>query len=443
MISNKILTLLLCCFPLAAFSQTIDRILAVVDEEIILASDLENQYEYYLKNGQKDDGTLRCTIFESLLTSKLLLTKAKLDSLTVSEDRVEEELNHRVGMIVKQVGGEAEVEKIYGKTILQMKMDLRQELREQLLVEEQKKKIWGSIQITPREVRNFFNSIPKDSLPYLPAEVELSHIALAPKPSEESKKTAKQKLEELRKRIVAGEDAFETLAKVYSEDPGSAEQGGFLGEFSKGDMAPEFEEILYNLKENEISPVFESPFGFHLAKLHKRSGEKFSASHILIRPKIDWKDEEAIKSKLASLRRAILKDSIKFAEAARLFSEDNRTKDNGGAITSASGESSIPLDQLEADLYLKIDEMKENDISEPLELINPRGYPRKMFHIILLKRRLPPHRASLKTDYQKFMKAALQAKQAEELEKWFHRTKQQVYIEIKNNECSQALQNWK
>ncbi|MDW8158383.1 MAG: peptidylprolyl isomerase [Bacteroidia bacterium] len=428
---------------LFSYSQTIDKILAVIDEEIILASDLENQYQYYLKNGQKDDGTLRCTIFESLLTNKLLLTKAKLDSLKVSDERVEEELNHRINMIVKQVGSEAEVEKIYGKSILQMKMDLRQELKEQLLVEEQKKKIFASIQITPREVKQFFQSIPKDSLPFLPAEVEIAHIVMAPKPSEASKKVAKQKLEELRARIASGSDSFEMLAKVYSEDPGSAEQGGFLGEFSKGDMVPEFEEVLFNLKENELSSVFETPYGFHLAKLHKRTNERLSASHILIRPKIDAKDEEAIKLKLKALRSAILRDSIKFAEAARIFSEDSRTKDNGGTITSATGESSIPLDQLDADLYLKIDQMKENEISEPLEILNPRGYPSRTYHIILLKKRLPPHRASLKTDYQKFMKAALQAKQSEELEKWFHKTKQQIYIEIKNNECSQALQNWK
>lgn len=423
-------------------AQPLDRILAVIDDEVVLYSEVENQYEYYLKNGQKDDGTLRCMIFESLLTSKLLLSKARIDSLVVNEDQIEGELNRRIEAIIRQVGSIEEVQKIYGKSILEMKMDLRPDIAEQLLIDEQKKKVFNGVEVTPREIKTFFQGVPKDSLPYFPAEVELSHIVIKPKPSAVSKKEAKEKLKKVRAEILEGKATFEFMAKVYSQDPGSSKNGGSLGEFGRGEMVPEFEEVLYNLTPGAISEVFESPFGFHIIQLHKRMGDRVQASHILVRGAITKEDEQKAVQRLKEIHALIKSDSLSFERAANDYSEDKRTASNGGMITTPAGDVRVPLDQLDADLYLKMDQMKVGEISEPLEFISQEGELAKAYHIIWLKKRIPPHRANLKDDYQKFQQAALQARQAEELQKWFQKTKKQVFIEIKDNECSQALQNW-
>lgn len=420
-------------------AQPVDRIMAIVDNEIILLSDLNGQYDYAVKNGQKDDGTLRCAIFEQALMSKLLLSKAKSDSLKVSDDQVEGEMKRRVDGMAAQLGSIQELEKVYRKSLPEIKVDLRTSIRDQLLIDQQRQKIFDAITATPKEVKEFFNKIPKDSLPYLPAEVELSHIMVKPVPSEASKAEAKKRLQDIREQIIAGQMKFEQMARFYGMD-GTAQQDGFLGEFGRGMMTPEFEEVVYTLNEGGVSEVFETPFGYHIAKLHKKLGDRVTASHILIIPKILPDDETAAMEKLTRLKKRILADSINFELAANDFSEDKRTKDNGGVFLSNSGETRIPLDQLDADLYFKIDQMKVGEISDPVEYRRPGEG--KAFHIVKLRARIPPHLASLKDDYQKFQNACVQAKQAEAMEKWLKKSRTQVFIEIKDNDCSQALQNW-
>lgn len=423
--------------------QSIDQIWAVLDEEVILQSDIERQYDYYLKNGKKDDGTLKCTIFENLLSSKLLLAKAKIDSLTVSENQVEEELNQRVNSILRQLGGSTEeLERIYGKTIIELKIELRPDIKDQMMVEEMKKKIFAKNEITPKEVKEYFNSIPKDSLPFLPAEVEMSHIVLKPKASEKAQQEAKEKLDKLRQRILNKEIKFEDAAALNSMDYASAKDGGSLGKFGKGQMVPEFEEVVYNMQVGQVSKVFQSPFGYHIIRLEGRNLDEIEARHILIRPEISSADEKICIEKLRRIRNAVKRDSIKFASAAELNSDDPYTKNNGGRVTAPGGDFRVPLDKLDADLYLKIDNMKEGEISEPLEMISTQGDFSKSWHIIWLQKRTAPHKANLKDDYQKFAQTAKQSKQNEILNNWFIKTKKQVFIEIKPNECAQSLQNW-
>ncbi|MCS7086313.1 MAG: peptidylprolyl isomerase, partial [Bacteroidia bacterium] len=293
-----------------------------------------------------------------------------------------------------------------------------------------------------KEVKEFFQSIPKDSLPDVGATVEISHIAMRPKPSEEGKRRARAQLEKILSEIKAGKIGFEEAAKKYSQDPASAKQMGFLGEFGRGDMVPEFEEVVFNLAPNQISSVFESPYGFHIVKLISRSGDRVRASHILIRPVIDENDEKKVEKRLAEIKRLILSDSLKFHEAARLYSEDVRTKDNGGIIANAAGETRIPFDQLDADLYFKVDKMKPGEITDPLPYIVQDGELARAYHIVYLRKRHPPHRANYKDDYSMFYKAALQAKQAEELEKWLAKNRKQVYVDVRFDECAQAIEHW-
>jgi peptidyl-prolyl cis-trans isomerase SurA len=365
-----------------------------------------------------------------------------LDSLKVSEDQVNSELNRRINVIVSQLGSVDKLEEIYKKSVIEIKLELKKNIEEELLIEEQRQKIIAGINVTPKEVKDFFNSIPKDSLPDVGASVEISHISMRPKPSESNKQLARKRLESILSDIKSGKISFEDAAKKYSQDAASAKQFGMLGEFGRGDMVPEFEEVVFNLTPGQLSPVFESPYGYHVVKLLSRSGDRVKAAHILIRPVIDEADEKKVEEKLAEIKRLILSDSLKFHEAAKLYSDDLRTKDNGGIITNNMGETRIPFDQLDADLYLKVDKMKPGDITDPMPYISQEGELVRAYHLVYLRKRHPPHRANYKDDYPMFQKAALQAKQAEELEKWLIKNRKQIYLDVRFDECAQAIQDW-
>lgn len=444
-IAASISLLLVACMaglPARAQTDLVERVVAVIDNEIILHSDIEGQYQYYLSQGQTDDGTLRCTIFENLLMENLLLAKARLDSLEVSDDRVDQELNRRLERIITQMGSQQQVEAVYKQSIYALKADLRETILKQLLAEEQRKAIYSGISVTPREVKEFFNNIPKDSLPLLPAEVEINHIVIKPTANEASKAAARAKLEEIRQQILRGEERFEALASYYGQD-GTAKRGGSLGEFGRGVMDPDFEGVVFNLQDNELSEVFETQFGYHLVRLDKRLGERVQARHILIIPEITKEDQEVAKRRLSEIRTLILSDSLTFEEAAVKYSEDEGTKSGGGALIDRSGEPRIPLDQLDAETYLLIDPMKVGDISEPTEVLPQGGGATQPFYrIVWLKNRVAPHRASLQQDYPKFQQAAIKAKEATALDEWFEKAKRQVYIEVKAHDCTQALSNW-
>lgn len=420
--------------------QLVDRVVAIVDQEIILHSEIEGQYAYLLERGEKDDGTLRCTIFEQLLLEKLLLAKARLDSLEVPEGRVEQELERRINRIVQQVGSQQQLEEIYQQSIYQLRADMRETIEEQLLAQQQRQAIYADIAVTPREVKNFYNRIPKDSLPLLPAEVEIGQIVMKPVANEASKAETRAKLEEIRQQIVSGEERFEALAAYYGMD-GTAQQGGNLGEFGRGVMDPDFEGIAFSLDVGEVSEVFETAFGFHIVRVDKKLGDRVQARHILLIPEITQADEVLAQKKLAEVKALIESDSLTFEQAAAEYSEDEQTKGSGGLMTTRDGEYRIPLDKLDADTYLLIDPLKKGEISEPTEVIVPNS-PQKFYRIVWLKNRIPPHRATLTTDYQKFQKATKQAKEATALDEWFELARRQVYIEIKPHGCSQALSNW-
>lgn len=425
-----------------ASAQVIDKIMAVVGEDVVLLSDVEGQYAYFIANGQKDDGTLRCQIMEKLIIELLLLNKAKQDSLEVSDDQIASELDRKLDYFIQGYGGVKPLEEIYGKPLIEIREELKPDIKDQLLIEKMRQKVIADVAVTPREVKRFYGEIPKDSLPYLPAEVEIYHIVAQPKPTIVNKKLAKEELEILRKRIIEGKVTFEEAAKRHSVDFGSARVGGDLGEFGRGRMVPEFEEVAFKSKEGDISNVFESPFGFHIMQIYKRVGETVSARHILISPRLDSGDDSTAFARLRDIRKQIVEDdTVSFQNAAIRWSDDVGTASCGGCIKNPqTGEQRIPLDLLDADFYLKVDDMKPGDVSEPLEWIQPDG--KRAFHIIQLKRRIPPHVANLEDDYQRIQDAALQARQAVELEKWFQSARKNVYIEIKDPACREVLTNW-
>ncbi len=428
-----------------SYSQVLDRIVAVIGDEVILASDVEDTYNYVILNGEKDDGTLRCRVLENLIVDKLMLNKAEQDSLVLSEGQVDAEVNRRVDYILNQMdGNQKEFEEIYGKPVLKFKDDIRPEIEDQILINQQRSQIIEEAKITPREVKEFFKSIPVDSLGLLPAEVQLNHIVINVPWSEESKDQAREELADLRKQIANKEGEFADLARRYSDDGGTGRRGGMLGTFGRGQMVPKFEEVAYGLREGDLSDIFETEFGYHIIQLHKRQGELITASHILKKPRPDVKGDSLAIEKLNEIRELIDQDSLSFEEAAIVFSQDRATKDCGGCITNPKqpGELSVPLDALPADMYFKVEEMEPGEISEPLKLDEISAGGRVSYHMIYLKKKIPPHAPNLKDDYKTIYNAALRSRQGEIMENWLELAKKNIYIDIKPNECTNALKNW-
>jgi peptidyl-prolyl cis-trans isomerase SurA len=419
----------------------LEGIAAVVGDEIILSSQVAQQYAYLKQNGYSDDGGLYCEVLEQFIIQKLLVARAKLDSLKVTDEQVERELDRRLDIMISQLGSREVLEEIYGKPIPLLKAELREEVREQLLAEEMRQKITEKVQVTPQQVRDFFAQIPVDSLPYLPAEVELSQIVFYVKPSEEEKARVRERLEAIREEIVSGRMEFSAAARAFSQDLGSARQGGYLGEFTRGQMVPEFERMVFSVPIGEVSPVFETPFGFHIVLVEKRMGNKAEARHILIQPSVTEADVERTKAALETLRSQILRDSISFTRAAIEFSEDVETRQTGGRLVDReTGKYRIPLDALDAELYFIVDKLKPGQISEPVVWTTPTG--RKAVRIVWLMRRYPPHRASLELDYDRFAEAALQIERQRAIEKWLERARRNVPVEVRDERCLEALRRW-
>lgn len=439
---KNIVCCLLMVFSLQALqAQMLDRIIAVIGDEIILESDVDNQYNYMLINGEKDDGTLRCQVMNQLIVSKMLLNKARQDSIEVTESQVQAEAERRIQYFLAQMNNDQqEFERIYGKSIIEFREDIKPDIEKELLSSAMQRSILDEAKITPREVKKFFSTIPKDSSGLLPAEVMVNQIVITPPYSEESKQETIDFLKELKTRVMDEGADFATLARRFSQGP-SNKEGGSLGTFGRGRMVPQFEAVAFNMREGEISDPFETEFGYHIVMLHKRQGEVLSASHILRKPNPSSDGDSIAIAKLKEVTELINTDSLTFEQAAIRFSDDRNTKDCGGCITNPqSGELRIPMDALPADLYFKIDEMKPGEISEPLEFLKQDNT--KAYHLLYLKKKIPPHRPNLKDDYKTIRNAALRAKQSDSFDDWLELAKKNIYIDIKPTECANALKTW-
>ncbi|OKL39261.1 peptidylprolyl isomerase [Pontibacter flavimaris] len=407
----------------------VDGIIAKVDNHVILRSDLEFGYLQYLtQSKQQPSEELKCQVFSSLLQDKLLLARAEIDSITVEDGMVASELDDRINYLASQVGGTERLEQYYNKSLRQLKDELRKTVREQLLMERMQREITSKVAVTPKEIKKYFNNIPKDSLPYFSTEVEIGQIVNIAEIGREQKQEARQKLEELRKRIVAGED-FATLAKQYSQDPGSAQDGGVLGFFKKKELVPEYEAAALRLEPGGISNVIESQFGFHLIQLIERRGQEFNTRHILIKPATATVDIAAASAELDSVRNLIMSDSLTFAQAAKEHSDDTNTKDNGGMLTSrATGTTYIPMDQVDPAIFFVIDTLEVGEISRPVAYTTPDG--KDAVRILYLKSKTQPHLANLTDDYQKIANAALAERRSKAVNEWFKKNISTVYIEV-------------
>lgn len=412
--------------------QVIDQVVAVVGSNVIMQSEIEMEFRQIDKEfeGELPD-TMRCAILQQKIQDYILLTKAQLDSVPVNEDRVEAELEKRIRYFARQFpGGEKGMEEFYGKSISQIKADNREKIRQSMLIQEMQGKAMKDVKITPNDVRRFYNEIPTDSIPFYSAEVEVAQLVIEPKVSAEAKQIAYEKITELRNRIVNG-DNFNTLAVLYSDDKASATNGGELGYFGRGEMVPEFEAAAYRLKPDSISKIIETKYGYHILKLVDRKGDNINVRHILVRPQIFKSDVQKARTTIDSIVWLVKIDSLTFEEAAKKFSDDEDTKGNGGFITEGrTGTSRVPVDELDKQIYFRLDGMKPGDITEP-ELITLAGPDKQQaWRVLYLKTEYKPHRANLRDDYQKFQAMANQRKQSQALVDYISRARKELYIRI-------------
>ncbi|MEY4524923.1 MAG: hypothetical protein RIR57_293 [Bacteroidota bacterium] len=406
----------------------LDRIIVKVDNYFILKSEVESQYQQYITSGQANTPN-RCQILEVLVVNKLMLAKAEIDSVIVDDKRIDAELTSRMEQMEGQYGSAKNIVEAYGKSIATLKEDLRSSLKEQLTGRKMQDKITDDVKITPKEVAAFFNEIPRDSLPYLPAEVEISHIIRIAKPNKNQKEELYAKLLDFRRRVEKGE-SFEDLAKVHSEDLGSGKRGGDLGFAKRGAMVAPFEAAALRLKPNQLSDVVESEFGFHLIQLLEIRGQEYHARHILLRPDYQKLDLTEPTKFLDSIRVLVQRDSTTFEKAAKEFSEDKATQDAGGVLMDASnGGNRLAYDgTMDPALFFALDSMKVGTISAPIPFRTDDG--RSAVRVLFFKAKHPPHFANLKDDYQKLAQITLSRKKNNAIEKWFMKAKDDVFIFI-------------
>lgn len=404
----------------------VDKIVAKVDDYIILKSELERAYLDVMSRGEYAGNQTRCNILQSLVINKIMVAKAEIDSVLVDEGMVDQNLDARMNAMISQVGSEELIEQYYGKTIEEFKDELRDQIREQLMAENMQRTIVEGITVTPDEVRQFFKAIPKDSLPYFSTEVQVGQIVKKPDINDNEREKAKQFLNQLREKIMAGAD-FQDMAKKYSEGP-TGKNGGNLGWTSRGQMVAPFEAAAMKLKAGEISEPIETEFGMHLIQLIERRGNEYNSRHILIAHKYLDEDYEKAAQLLDSVRLLIMNDSISFQDAAKEFSDDKETAGSGGYFIDQSGSNKVTVSDLDAGLFFTIDTMKLGNITDPMKFTMRDG--KQAMRIIYYKDRIRPHQANLKQDYQKIQRAAKSAKQNKVLSDWLKEAKEQVFIEI-------------
>ncbi|EON77346.1 Survival protein SurA precursor (Peptidyl-prolyl cis-trans isomerase SurA) [Lunatimonas lonarensis] len=417
--------------------QVLDKIIAKVDNYILLESDLQRSYLEALSQAQQGFSTpTKCEVFESLVINKLMAAKAEIDSILVTDAEVIIETDQRFSMIMQQFGGDEEtLIEVYGKTSDQLKAELHDAIKEQKIVGKMQKKIAEEITVSPADVRKFFEAIPKDSLPFFSAEVTVGQIVKKPVANKAEKDKVNNFLLGLKQKILDGEADFATLASEYSEDPGSKVQGGDLGFFRRGELAPEYEAMAFALRPGEIGDPVETMFGFHLIQLLERRGTTFNTRHILITPKPTEDDIKKAEQYLDSLRQVILDEKITFAKAAKEYSDDRQTSDNGGFFTDpVNGSNRLTLRTLEDPvLYFTLDSMKVGTITTPMRFddVDPRnGRSEPAVRILFYKDRFPAHRANINDDYEKLKAATRRKKEEEILSKWFILAKEEVFIDI-------------
>jgi peptidyl-prolyl cis-trans isomerase SurA len=424
---------LLCSASIHAQEKVIDRIIAIVGVNPIMQSELEAQFQQMVSAQEPVNENTRCKLLEELLFQKLLLAQAQKDSLDVTDAQVDQELDKRIRFYIQQFGSEEKFVSFYGKSVDDFKADLRDNIRDLLLAQQMQSKISNDISVTPNDVKKYFNNIPDDSIPYINAEVEVGQIVKRPSITPAAKKEAKDKIEEIRQRIMKGQSSFAAMAALYSEDPGSANKGGMYEHIQRGQFVPEWDAQAFKIKKNEISEVFETVYGFFIIQLIERRGEEVDARSLLISPKIDVAD--LVKSKL-SLDTIYTKlsatDTLSFSEAAAKYSDEEESKNSGGLLVNPNtGATRFQMDeigQMDQTVAFAVEKLKVGELTKPMPMTTRDG--KQAYRILFLKNRTTPHKANLIDDYQKIQGAALAKKQQDAVQVWISKKVGVTYVHL-------------
>ena len=427
----------------------VDKTVAVVGNEVIMISDIESEVQQMQAQGRSSDRDMRCTILEQLMENKIFLMQARIDSLTVNYDMVDGELSNRIDTYRTYLGGDEEMEKYFGKPLYKLRQEWRQLFEDQSLIQSEQGEIANRIpEVTPYDVQQFLDTVSVDDLPMVPIKYQLSQICVYPD-REAAALAVKERLLSLRERVINGEK-FATLARIYSEDPGSSRRGGELGMASKSIFWPAFSDAAMALRPGVISQIVETPDGFHIIEVIEKKGDMFNARHILLKPQYTAEDREKAFSRLDSLRTKILDEEITFPLAARFFSEDPATRTNGGQMADpSSGSSYFEIDQLKPADYTAIQELKEGEISEPVESTDNEGAQQgrtgnTVYKIIRVDKIIPAHPASFTNDYTELQSRVRYQRQMQAIDEFLENKIKDTYIVIdpRYKECAFNRDIW-
>lgn len=412
--------------------ETVDKIIGQVGDNIILLSEVENEVIQSKLNGDNLGPNARCMVFEDMMYQKLLLNQAQLDSIVISDEQVNANMENRLRTIETQIGSREKLEEFYGKTYAQIKDEFREIIRERLMAEEMERQITANIVVTPREIEEFYKSIPKDSLPYVNQQVAIQQIVVYPEVTADDKAATIAELNKWRDEIVSGKKRFELIAKIYSEDPGSAQQGGLI-KASKGMMVKPFEAAAMSLKVGEISEVFETEYGFHIVQLVERKGNDYTCRHVLRIPEVSNESIARAAAVIDECYQRLARAEISWSEAVQLYSEDKDSKQNNGNVTNPyTGDQYWDvqnINQIDPQIYPLIQNLKVGQYSQPTIYLNYMTRQEGV-RIVRLADKTKPHVANLEDDYAFVKKAAQASKEQEIIDKWVKESVEKAFIKI-------------
>ena len=422
----------------------VDEVAWVVGDEAILKSDVEEYRQRLRYEGTELEGDPYCVIPEQLALQKLYLDQAKIDSIYADEKSVHSQVEMRINYMIGQIGSKEKLEEYFGQKISDLREDLIEMVSNQQIIQQMQKKIVGNVKITPAEVAKFYKSVPSDSIPTIPTQVEVQIITVEPVVSSESKDAVKERLRELQERIESGESEFSTMAILYSEDTESAKQGGELGYMGKAQLVPEFANVAFSLNDpKRVSKIVESEFGFHIIQLIDKQGDKVNCRHILMKPKVTLTEKNAAKSRIDSIELALKNKELTFEQAVPLYSVDKNTKNSLGLMTNQkNGSSKFEMQDLPPEVARAVYDLKEGEMSKVFSMIDSKG--KEVYAIAKVKSLTKAHKATVETDYM-LIKAAYQGKKNQEiLEEWIRKKQKEIYVKIdeKWRSCSFQYPGW-
>jgi len=427
-----------------AQDKVVDQIVAVVGSNPILKSDIETGVIQNQAQGVTTQGDAKCEILEQLLEQKLLLAEAELDTMIiVTDNQINQQMDRRMNYFIENIGSEKEVEKYFSKSINQLKAEMSETIKEQLKTEQMQAKIIAKVTATPSEVRQFFRQLPSKDVPEIGSQMEYAQISILPAITEQQDLEVKAKLRDFKKRIENG-DNFATLAIMYSEDPGSARNGGEMEYVGRAMLDPAFATEAFNLKPNQVSKVVRSEFGYHIIQLIDRKGEKIKVRHILLMPKVDPLELVKAKNRIDSIADFVRKGKITWEQAAFLYSSDKNTRNNGGLVTSQrTGSSKFGVADLDPDVSKVITTMNIGETSRPFESVDDKQ--RKVYKVIKLLNKTEAHKANMQDDYQNLSEMFLTKKKEEVYRKWISKQQSKTYIHVDDAyaNCNFKLKSWK